>query len=91
MVDEEEEEEEEYGGQATGEASCTVSQDLFLTPPQSGQSCQSSTGEPNEGEQTSSKCVDKFSVTGMVPRKQQAPYFSKDGGQRRGLCVFGGF
>ncbi|XP_050804068.1 small integral membrane protein 14 isoform X1 [Gopherus flavomarginatus] len=45
-------EEEKYGGHVTGGSTYAMSQDLVLTPPQSTQSQQSSTGEPDTREET---------------------------------------
>ncbi|TFK11946.1 traB domain-containing protein [Platysternon megacephalum] len=46
----EKEEEEAYGGWATRAFSCAMSQDKFLTPQQSSQSLQLTTGETKAGE-----------------------------------------
>ncbi|XP_044873872.1 small integral membrane protein 14 isoform X1 [Mauremys mutica] len=67
------EEEEKYGGHVTGGSTYAMSQDLVLTPPQYTQSQQSSTGEPDAGEETLAAATAALRVSPSTPHGMSDP------------------
>nr|XP_032646686.1 small integral membrane protein 14 isoform X1 [Chelonoidis abingdonii]XP_032646694.1 small integral membrane protein 14 isoform X1 [Chelonoidis abingdonii] len=63
------EEEEKYGGHVTRGSTYAMSQNLVLTPPQSTQSQQSSTGEPDTGEETLAAATAPLRVSPPTPHE----------------------
>ncbi|KAM9142332.1 uncharacterized protein ACDP82_006705 [Pangshura tecta] len=67
------EEEEKYGGHVTRGSTYAMSQDPVLTPAQSTRSQQSSTGEPDAGEETLAAVTAALRVSPSTPHRMSDP------------------